>query len=71
MVNVRLWSSAWILLGLSCNGYMVIKLMYVQFGDCISVCNLQCQFIRVQATKAYGSSGDIAAFVLSLGVGDE
>jgi hypothetical protein len=46
-----LWSSAWISLGLSCNGYVDITLMYVQFGEFIYVCNLQCQFIPLHATK--------------------
>jgi hypothetical protein len=30
---------------------MGIKLIYVQFGDFISVFNLQCQFIPVHVTK--------------------
>jgi hypothetical protein len=49
---VCLWSSAWINLGLSCNGYVDIALIYVQFGDFISVCVLQCQFIPLHTTNA-------------------
>lgn len=59
------------LLGLTRNGYVAIKLIYVQFGDFISVCNLRCQFIPVHATKAYGGSGGRASLVLSLCVGGE
>ena len=63
-----LWSSAWTLLGISCNDYVAIELIYVQFGDFISVCNLQYQFIPVHAAKAYGGSGNRAPFILSLAV---
>jgi len=41
--------------------------MYVQFGDFISICNLQCQFIPLHAAKAYGGSGGRASFILRLG----
>ena len=69
MITVCLWSSAWILLGLSCSDYLTIKLIDVQLGDLISVFNLHCQFIPVHATKAYGGSGVRAPLVRSLGVG--
>ena len=69
MITVYLWSSAWILLGLSCNGYVAIELIDVQLGDLISVRSPQCQFIPVHTTKAYGGSGGRAPVVLSLGFG--